>query len=600
MPTFEKADDFIRRLSRSDRVFQLCQNPVKGEGVTLRHMVVGMGLLGVALHSAALTLGTTTAVPLIGRPLNITIPVATDGASDLCLQAEVLYADSPIAPALVTTRFEPAPGAKQGLIRLRSSKAVDEPVVTVEVAAGCIQRVSRRYVLLADVGDEVALPSFASMDAAPVANDLASPEVLPAPRGMRGMPVPESRPGKASAKAAGGAATPNAQTTQRRSAPSGGATARKASKPTHPAKQGDRLKLVPADFAFERNPALKLSLELKGVPAGGVAERAAAAALWRVLNLDVDASLRGLEKITAMEAELRTLRATKAQDERSVAALKAELAQAQSERYANLLVYGLAGLALVLAALLAWRWRRTRHQPVPAAWAASHVAPLGNPAAESSYLPAAEPEPARERANTATGIDLDMVASMFPEPDGGAAVPGTAPTDFGDSMTPSPRGVKAEELLDMQQQADFFVSLGQHDQAITVLRSYIGQAGGGTDAADTSPLAYLDLFRLYHLLNRRHDYQLLRDDFSQAFHVSVPEFDDYRHQSLGLQAYPETLSRIVVAWPRPAVLPLIEGLIFKRPDGSTEVFDLEACRDLLLLYAVAKERLADEGTALTF
>ncbi len=152
----------------------------------------------------------------------------------------------------------------------------------------------------------------------------------------------------------------------------------------------------------------------------------------------------------------------------------------------------------------------------------------------------------------------------------------------------------------MQQQADFFVSLGQHDQAITVLRSYIGQAGGGTDAADTSPLAYLDLFRLYHLLNRRHDYQLLRDDFSQAFHVSVPEFDDYRHQSLGLQAYPETLSRIVVAWPRPAVLPLIEGLIFKRPDGSTEAFDLEACRDLLLLYAVAKERLADEGAALTF
>ncbi len=564
--------------------------------MTLRQMVVGMGLLGVALNCAALSLGATTAVPLIGRPLNITIPVVTDGVDDLCLQAEVLYADSPIAPALVTTRFEPAPGTKQGLIRLRSSKAVDEPVVTVEVAAGCVQRVSRRYVLLADVGDEVALPSFATSDAPPVANALVPREVLPSPRSLRSAPALGSRPGKAGARST--TAASGTQSVQPRGVPSGTATPRKGGKVVQPAKAGDRLKLAPADFAFERNPALKLSLELKGEPAGGaVAERAAAAALWRVLNLDVDASLRGLEKITAMEAELRTLRTTKAQDERAVAALKAELAQAQSERYTNLLVYGLAGLALLLAALLAWRWGRSRQLEAPALWSPSQAGPLGNPAAESSYLPASEPEPAGDRSNPGTGIDLDMMASMFPEPDDGAAA---RATDFGDSMTPSPRGVKAEELLDIQQQADFFVSLGQHDQAITVLRSYIRQAGAGTDAADTSPLAYLDLFRLFHLLNRRHDYQLLRDDFNQAFHVHVPEFDDYRHQSLGLQAYPETLSRIVVAWPRPAVLPLIEGLIFKRPDDSTEAFDLEACRDLLLLYAVAKERLADEGTALTF
>ena len=32
------------------------------------------------------------------------------------------------------------------------------------------------------------------------------------------------------------------------------------------------------------------------------------------------------------------------------------------------------------------------------------------------------------------------------------------------------RMVKAEELVDIQQQADFFMSLGQADQAIEVLR----------------------------------------------------------------------------------------------------------------------------------
>lgn len=561
--------------------------------MTLTQSLVGIGLLGAALNSAALSLGNTTAVPLIGRPLNITLPVVTDGADDLCIRADVLYADSPVSPALVTTQFE-ATGKKDGLIRLRSNKAVDEPVVTVELSAGCVQRVSRRYVLLADVGEEVSLPTLATGPALQNLPPRVVREEGVSLRSLRSEPNLSARsgqPGASKNRENRAAASSGSQ----RVVP-GTSAGRKAGKSAPAGKAGDRLKLSPADFAIERNPALKLSLELKGEPAGGMAERAAAAALWRVLNLDTDAALGGLEKITALETELRSLKAAKAESDRTVGSLKADLAQAKSARYANLLVYGLVGLVLLLAGLLAWRWGRARNQAVPL-WAPSQNDPV--PAAESSYLPAAKPA---ERSNT--GIDLDMMASLFPEPDASAGpadnskVPAPQ-TDFGDSMSPSPRGVKAEELLDIQQQADFFVSLGQHDQAITVLRSYIGQSKGGA-VTDASPLAYLDLLRLYHTLNRRQDYQSLREDFNQTFHVHVPEFDDYRQQSQGLLAYPEVLSRIVVAWPRPAVLALIEDMIFKRPDGSTDAFDLEACRDLLLLYAVAKERLADEATPMTY
>lgn len=585
----------MAELCRTAPPVALCQNHIKGDGVTLIQTLAGMGLLGVALNSAALSLGATTAVPLIGRPLNITLPVATDGSDDLCLRADVLYADSPVAPAQVTTQFE-ATGKKDGLIRLRSSKAVDEPVVTVEVSAGCVQRVSRRYVLLADVGEEVVLPSLASGQVLQTPAQPVVREAQMAPRSLRSAPSLSTKAGPPNAR-------PNRATAANAAQPgvSGPVAGRAGGKSTPVAKARNRLKLSPADFAFERNPALKLSLELTGQPAGGEAERAAAAALWRVLNLDVNAALGGLEKITALETELRTLRAAKAESDRALGSLKADLALAQSQRYANLLVYSLVGLVLLLAALLAWRWRSTRHQAVP--WAPPQSDdPVAT--ASSSYLPAAK-QSVKETAPTGTGIDLDMMASLFPEQDADAAASGSgkaaAPhTDFGDSLSPSRRGVKAEELLDIQQQADFFVSLGQHDQAITVLRSYIRQSKSGVEMAETSPMAYLDLLRLYHTLNRRQDYQLLREDFNQAFHVHVPEFDDYRQQSQGLLAYPEVMSRIVVAWPRPAVLPLIEDMIFKRPDSPIEAFDLEACRDLLLLYAVAKERIAEEDAPLAF
>lgn len=586
----------MQRLSRSGLARLLCQNQSKGDGVTLTQLLVGMGLLGVALNSAALSLGATTAVPLIGRPLNITLPVATDGADDLCIRADVLYADSPVSPAQVTTQFE-ATGKKDGLIRLRSNKAVDEPVVTVEVSAGCVQRVSRRYVLLADVGEEVALPSLAAGPALQRQPPLVVREEAVSLRSLRSASNLSAKASQPDAKANRAVAAG-----PQRVVP-GASAGRNGGKPAPVGKAGDRLKLSPADFAFERSPSLKLSLELKGEPAGGMAERAAAAALWRVLNLDVDTSLRGLEKITALETELRSLKAAKAESDRAIGSLKADLAQAQSARYANLLVYGLAALALLLAGLLAWRWGRARQQTTPPLWSPSVVDPL--PSAQSSYLPPTKPvKSAKETAPTGTGIDLDMMASLFPEQDAGAPAAdssgASAPQiDFGDSLSPSRRGVKAEELLDIQQQADFFVSLGQHDQAITVLRSYIGQSKGG-DVADASPLAYLDLLRLYHTLNRRQDYQLLREDFNQTFGVRVPEFDHYRQQSMGLLAYPEVLSRIVVAWPRPAVLPVLEDMIFKRPDSSAEAFDLEACRDLLLLYAVVKERLADEASPLTY
>ncbi len=155
--------------------------------------------------------------------------------------------------------------------------------------------------------------------------------------------------------------------------------------------------------------------------------------------------------------------------------------------------------------------------------------------------------------------------------------------DFAMSMTHPSRAVKAEELFDVQQQTDFFVSLGQHEQAIEVLRSHIDDSG------ETSALVYLDLFNLYHQLKREADYEALRENFNQRFNGKIPAFEFCNDSSPGLEAYQVALSRIEALWPSPKVLDIIEESIFRRPDAGAEPFDLEAYRELLMLYSVAKE-----------
>ena len=136
----------------------------------------------------------------------------------------------------------------------------------------------------------------------------------------------------------------------------------------------------------------------------------------------------------------------------------------------------------------------------------------------------------------------------------------------------------------MQQQSDFFLSLGQHDQAIAVLREHIAANPG------TSALAYLDLLRIYHSLGREEDYTRLAEEFERAFNADVPYSTNSPTRGRGLEHYRSALARIESQWPAPGTLALIEELVFRKPgvheDGA---FDLAAYQELLLLYALAKE-----------
>ena len=143
--------------------------------------------------------------------------------------------------------------------------------------------------------------------------------------------------------------------------------------------------------------------------------------------------------------------------------------------------------------------------------------------------------------------------------------------------------VNPGELFDIQQQAEFFVSVGEHQQAIDVLKNHIA------DHRKTSPLAYLELLRLYHTLSRVDEYAQLRTQFMQSFNARVPEFAAFSHPSRSLERYTDALAEIEAQWTSAAVPELLQSYLFAdKGSAMVEPFDLAAFDDLLLLLSIAQ------------
>lgn len=611
-------------------MYGLCQNQTHEltfSAVKKRATVLGCLMLFAAASSTAVSLGRHRGAALIGRPLDISVQAVLDAQEDpasLCIDADVFYADNKLDKSRVRVSAEKtSPAAQDAVIRIRSSVPVDEPVVTLYVRVGCQQKIERRYVMLADpVSDVASLPVLPQAAGAagrvpgPIATP-ASPAAAVANNGQQSQQIADSAPAKPArrtkarpaatvpAQAEPGsvpsAVTPEVKQSSRRKG--------QGAKDTRAAEKGSaRLKLEPLDLTIDRDPQLRPSAELLSVPASSPQERSAAAALWRALTAQPQDILRDAEKLQALENSVRSLQVQTQKNRQSIEGLDGQLKQAQSERYANALVYTLVALLLLAVAALAYLLRRgtwTRNSGIDDLpwWRKNGPDEKGwaNSAIEAGIFAAPGEDEVSEKSrkkakkSKGTALDLDLDVSLQ-ESGFSVAGPVSRPpldslpplsrrdrSDFALSMTNPARAAKAEELFDVQQQADFFVSLGQHEQAIEVLRSHID------DNDQTSALVYLDLFNLYHQLKRRADYEALRENFNQHFNAKIPAFDFYTDASSGLESYQGALTRIEALWPSPKVLEVIEESIFRRPDTSAEAFDVEAYRELLLLYAVARE-----------
>ncbi len=407
----------------------------------------------------------------------------------------------------------------------------------------------------------------------------------------------------------------------------------KASKKSEASKtKGARLELDSADFfAGERSPSLRASSELLSPLATDPQQRLAAAALWKSLQADPSEALQANNRLSALESELATMRSDGKRQQAALQSLSADLATARSERYVNGFSIAMLFLALAAIAAAAYAWVRLgstggKTRAGSPWWAGKQAADREFDSEDKPFTPppkTAQLQPRKSAADmgfvsepgkfspevTSPLSPMDQWEALdsssqagFDAPSGMAAARARlqqdmkqgdmlpiSSVDFAPSIPGMPRTVNAEELFDVQQQAEFFVSLGQHTQAIEILRSHI------REYPETSAMAYLDLFELYHTLKLSHNYETLRADFNRAFNGKIPPFEQYNEVGRGLEYYPRALTRIQLLWPSQRVLEVIEESVFRRhaetaeEEGGQSGFDLLAYRELLMLHAIIKD-----------
>ncbi len=568
----------------------------------MRQIWVACVMILTALSSAAATLGQLSGEAVLGQGLDVRVPVtvaAGADASQLCLGAYVFYGDEQLAPGRL--RLTPQNGAEpnQVWLRIQSFQPINEPIVTLEVRAGCGAPFSRRYALLADPPPELAARAIAApVGVQPVlAPQVPPPNAVALATGLAGDAAPgPAAPARAALPARAAAAGPPVR-------PRENSVLRRAAAPVRASEP--RLQLDPLDLSLDgaAAPRLELSRTLHSQPGTPEASRAAAL-LWQAINAAPEDRLRQAHRLVALEAQSRALLDAQAQDRAQMAALERQLQAAQRSSQMHRWLYLLGALlALALLALLLWRRQQRVVAAARPAWWAAQAEPASGKMARIQEPVAASPALEKRLHARRDGVPQDDELESGPQALGLGHAQALAPVldnapawsaserrDFGPSLIGASRSLATEELFDVQQQADFFVSIGQDEQAIQILTNHI------LESQQPSALIYLDLLKIFHRLGQKSDYERLRVEFNRLFNAGVPAFEQYADRGRNLEAYEAAFSRIQALWPQPRVLDVIEQSIFRDPnDPQAEVFDLDAYRELLLLHALAQDIIRREA-----
>ena len=584
-------------------------------------------------------MGRAQGAVLVGQALKLAVPIrleAGEGASALCFDADVFYGDSRQDPGRVKVTHDASPQSLTANVYVSALASVDEPVVTVYLRSGCESKSTRRYVLLAepagDVAAQVKVPNLPVVPMqVPAQTQQAAAPVLPKAAKLPALPLMADATTETSATSAADKRTrkPVERAKSAKAVQEAPVAMAALPKPLSAAKkptaQRAHLKLDPLDLTEIREPALKLSSELAMPPVEDLGKREQASTLWRALNATPEDVLGAEKRGQSLEADLKSLHDVTNKNQQLLQDLSGRLEQAESQRYANPLVYGLL-LLLVLCAIglvYVWLglsrrglsrgpWWRNDAAPQRTQFPANDddelVAPVDRPmrspsAAHAKVEPkspvAQQNAPRAAAVAPVSDVDIDLFLD-YDAPPAPVAAPRSAAApahaaaepqhdraaghqDFANSMTTSFRSVNTQEMLDVRQQAEFFMTLGQHDEAVNMLKESIDSS------AASNPLVYLDLLKVLHTLGRKAEFDDYRNGFNAIFSGHVPAYTEFNQGGSGLEAYPDVCKRIIALWPTEEAVSLIEDcLVRDDSDKGVRGFDLEAFRDLLLLHSIAR------------
>ena len=556
---------------------------------------IGLALWLTAPSAHALGFGRISNATQLGQRLNFAAEVRLGSDEALpreCVSAEVLVGDNRLQPNQVRVTLEPGTDPNERSVRVTSTALIDEPVVTVSITLGCASRITHRFVAFIDP-PIVNMAQTAPVHSAPLPAQRVDSQVAPLVDIVQGSNAPASRraerpqrPPRARATAAGsGGMRPTAE-----------APAANASADERRSTRANRLAAAPRPAAGPRlrleamPPAVgRAASEPQAVDAVVTAALAAAAASAASAADEAGQRLaKERERIQALEDSMKRLRDDSQATQKALAALQLRLSQAESERYANPLVYGLAWLSALLAlAVAAMWWRQSRQRANPQWWNSPAAAAAAEAAEARQSRNALLREPVSAPQVFATGPDvagaLSPVTIVEPPPPPPAPVIAVA--------QPEPaRELSVEELIDLEQQAEFFIVLGQDEAAIELLMSHVRSDGG------ISPLPYLKLLEIYRRRGEVDAYQRIRERFNRRFNAYAPDWDSDLQQGRSLEDYASVMQQLQSLWSEPArTMECLDAVLFRRKQAD-QTFDLPAYRELLFLYSIARDLAEQEAS----
>ena len=553
--------------------------------------------------SYALGLGEAQVRSALEQPLNVNVALVNFQESDAVLSCVKARIESVSGDFVATTFLEFVYSGEPKLpraLRVTSKQLIREPAIKLFISWSCGTKVERTFNLLFDLVDTAAVSRVAPVDLA------FTPESTPvAPRENSAVVSSETR----SAAYAARASRKNSVQKEHSLHASPSRSAKKSSVQTHSV-----LKLSGDDISASSSASydLKLSSGLTMLAKQNVDERSTEE-IKRAQQIFA-ARLRDEDPLVSVQAQLASAQkkiAILQQDDAAEHAVKRPIAKtadgvsvqngvmSNDSGFIWLLI--LAALLLISVGALAYVVIRLRRQQENSVWWEApaeqkvDVEEIVNGLQVDAKTGAFDPsliKPTQARFGMKSeGYDV------MPKPVNAIEVVVATDTRVGLPLLEdtnsstfnffSTRGnsVNVEEISDVTQEAEFWMSVNDPHRAIEILEPQ------GMDDNPDSPVPWLYLLDLYKLVDNKVKFDLLKNRFKTKFNAHIPLFEEIletkniRH----LEDYHHLVEKLCGVWFTNDALPFLESLLVDDRAGERVGFELPVYRDILLLIAIANE-----------
>lgn len=520
-----------------------------------------------------------------------------------CLQAQVETPDgifiSPVSIAL-TQRTNAVS------VSFQSRKPIHEPAIKLVMKVACEVQLSREYLLLLDPGGN-AVETAAIASASPNARTQVTAE-----RAAPKVKTPASE---------GSAVTASEIVSQRHQPKTFESKKSRAERAPKPAAAQDTLKLSDQVEMIAQGMKMSQSLTLGAANnKSGVQDveelRQAQAHFAAMLRGEAVAPAEVQTASKADQSRADTLQKEAGQLKKQLQLEKAQLEELRENSVSESWMWALGGLlaAALASSGLLYAYVRRLHRTHSASWweqtpAKTEPEPRKNieelvNSVQAAY--ATEPHmtdvaalPEMQSQVSAPKSDSRLrTLSQTKEQDLGnlethsvfgrtysPSLEDTNSSTFNFFATPKGNTLKVEEISDVTQEAEFWMSVNDPERAIEILEPQLD-----VDHPD-SPVPWLYLLDLYRMVGKKAEYDELRDRFVVFFNANIPEFEtdpgtlNARH----LDDFEHLVKRICAIWDTNEAIPFLESLLVDDRDGKRMGFELPVYRDILLLISIAHE-----------